>query len=179
MIKCGSIQQAQSYAHHPGLTEDVVEKQAIRLERLEAICANGHRFTFHVLSDFAYGWRDATTPNPEDFAYLDCFAGSFFQDLNLLIKRILRNSGKPVWESTKCFDLALPVACDPAPSGHRYSFSTTIWCPVCASTQVKSHDTNIVDTVSILQVTHNNWERLSMTQKRVLVEAILKEAGYL
>ena len=156
-----------------------MQLESIALCRRIAFCDNGHEFTFHVFSDFEYGRKTAWTPRPEDFAYIDCLNDPVCSELSALTKMLLRESNKKALEISDCFDHVLSYVCEPAPSGHRYSFAGKRWCPVCGIHQIHEYGTEFTDIVQVPHVTHRYWQGLSDEQKRELVFNALKEAGCL
>lgn len=152
-----------------------MQLEPIALCRRIGYCDNGHKFTYHVFSDFEYGRKEAWTPRPEDFAYIDCLNDPVCSELSALLDVLLRESNKKTLEISDCFDKVLSYVCDPAPSGHRYGFAGKRWCPVCGSHEVRESWTNFTDLVQVPHVTHRYWQGLSEQKKRELVFNALKE----
>ena len=158
-----------------------MERHKIYMVLFSAICNRGHRFTYNAFTDFEYGKRTARTPIPDDFAYVAALDDPVFHELGILVGDNLKGKGLKEWQITDCFDLVLPWACDPAPSGHRYSFDGTHWCPTCGSIEIDSYesDPRVEELVEIYHVSHENWKRLSEAEKRRVVRRALRETGCL
>lgn len=159
-----------------------MKQPAIKMIRKTAVCKDcGHKFTIYTFSDFEYGRKPAKTPVLDDFAYIDCLHDPVCKEVSSLVDEILRGTDKKDWQIADCFDLALSAACDPAPSGHEYSFTGMIWCPKCGSTNV-DYGPDIpykVETVHVPHVTHTSWQRLTEHEKRERLREALRKAGCL
>lgn len=156
-----------------------MERHRIYMVLFNAVCNRGHKFTYRDFTDFEYGKRPARTPNPDDSAYMATFDDPVFDELRKLVNEYLTGIKLKAWENARCFTAVLPWVCDPAPSGHHYSFDATLWCPRCGSTEVDSYesDPRVEELVEVYHVSHENWMRLSEAEKRGVVRHALKEAG--
>lgn len=158
-----------------------MERHKIYMVLFNAVCKRGHRFTYHGFTDFEYGKRTARTPIPDDFAYIAALNDPTFHELGKLADEYLKGTGLKEWQIADCFDVVLPLACDPAPSGHRYNFDGTHWCPMCGATEIDFYESEprVEELVEVYHVSHENWKRLSEAEKREIVRNALKEAGCL
>lgn len=156
-----------------------MEQHKIFMVLFNASCNHGHQFTFQGFTDFEYGKRTARTPLPDDLAYIAAFTDDIFREVSGMVKEYLKGAGLKAWQVSDCFDTVLTWACDPAPSGHRYSFDGTLWCPTCGATEIDFYesDPRIEELVEVYHVSHENWMHLSEAEKHAVVRNALKEAG--
>ena len=156
-----------------------MEQHVFDMVHDDAVCTNGHRFTFHRFPDMSYGLLELSTPDPHDFAYINAATDPVFAEVSRLVHDMLDNGGKKPLDIAHCIHNVLPLACDLAPSGQRYMITTTHWCPICRSTRIKIGEEipTIFDQVDMAHVTHQQWQRLNEAEKRDLVLGGLRNAG--
>lgn len=156
-----------------------MKTEPTRLLRENIWCLdNGHESFTYVATGDGYGELIGRTPLNEQ-AMLNTWRdkeSAFFDRVNNMVMEILEQEE---FRTGHCFSKVLGVACDPAPSGHLYSFTGKIWCPICGSTNLKYgiSDPPQVDIVDFPQITHTKWDSLSADEQEDLLEDALREAG--
>ena len=152
------------------------------LIRHNARCKDcGYGFTVYDFSDFEYGQKLGSTPNPRELGLLDTFNDPVFEEVEELVDEFLKPLGTEDWQRAKCFDSVFGITCDPSPSGYAYDFTGKVWCPVCGSNEI-SYGPDVppqVDVINLHVITHNAWQQLSEAEKRERLREALQKAGCL
>ena len=134
-------------------------------------CAAGHEGITHEFGQYDYGRRDGRTAQNE-LAEFDTFRDPVFDEVVQLVKELRGHDH----DYHDCFDQVLGEACDPAPSGHQYSFISAYkgWCPVCGQKNVvDAGSVRVRDTVEIPW--RSEWDSLRLPEKRARLRAALQE----
>jgi hypothetical protein len=149
--------------------------------RFTGICVNGHNFVTHQFPDFQYGEGLIRTSDPRDLAFVQAVDDPIFEEIASIVKDLVTAAGKKNWYAN-CFDQVFGIACDPAPSGQRYSLTEKVHCSVCGSTELISYgpgEPPQVDTIELPHVTYAAWQQLSHDEKRERLQIALRERGCL
>lgn len=149
------------------------------LTRWNTVCEEyGHESYIYVVAGDGYGRLLGRTPKNE-LALFDVWDNgeAFEEELSGLVHELMRRDAG----IARCFQKVLGLVCDLAPSGHHYSFTGKVWCPVCGSPNVHYtlDDPPRVDVVALPHASHSNWDKLSPRMKRELVANLLKDIGCL
>ncbi|MAG35501.1 MAG: hypothetical protein CL878_04545 [Dehalococcoidia bacterium] len=158
-----------------------------RVERWDVVCADhGHEGPTYALAGgtTTYGRLLGKTPRNE-FAEFEALDHDVYEEVKQLV---LQRRGGASGHS-RCLTQVLGVACDRAPSGYRYDFTSQRWCPVCGTSNLRECGPVIrgegaasriqIDVVDIPLVTHREWAQLSQAEKRKRLRQALREADCL
>lgn len=139
---------------------------------------HGHEAITYVLAGETYGRLLGRTPYHE-LVEFNAWEDPVFKEMEALVDGLLGPG--PRTSITDCFGVVLGAACDPAPSGQLYDFTGKIWCPVCGSPNVHywPDDPFQFEVINVPHVTHQEWQRLSETEKRKRIREALRKAGCL
>jgi len=158
-----------------------MKRLLVDLWRFTGICINGHNFITHDFPDFHYGSGIIRTADPHDLALVEAIGDPVFEEVGAIVEDLLTAAGKRNWLG-HCFERVFGIACDPAPSGQRYSLTEKVRCPICGSTDLVRYgpgEPPQVDTVELPVVTYSAWQQLSYEEKREKIREALQKAGCL
>ena len=142
-------------------------------------CAScGRSFLSPGLPDQAYGLLLFRT-NKGEVALLEAFKDKAFEEFEHLFDQVKKKfSWIDKTNDTKIFQSSFNVSADLSPSGNVYDISEEPMCPYCGSRHMASWiqtDPLQVGEKDLPVITHENWNRLSIEEKKALIEKGIQE----
>ena len=141
-------------------------------------CKNGHEFR-SPNPHGGYGEfivRGEISPEP---GLLNTVGDEVFDEVDQLLTEIGAYEGKGDMDASDLLHAIFGVACDNAPDGTQLKTSRFEACPICGNRKVKSmepvYPIQLYDG-ALFQVTHNEWSKLSKSEKITRLKKALENA---
>lgn len=142
-------------------------------------CAEcNNQFTAPGLPDSAYGKFLLISENGE-IVYLNSFVDEVFDELRTLFKKHKKNFRMiDKYNEATIFQSVFSITCDKSSSGGVYRIGGSPVCPKCKSRKMASWgEIDPLEFISedLKPVTHDNWNKLSLKEKELRIEATIKK----
>lgn len=148
------------------------ENKEIAVELSIGICKIcGSKREIYNLSGFLYGERLLLTEDGKHYAYLNCFDDTAFNEVNTIMKDLVKGNNLTLEQETNCFNKVFGISCDNIKGSKIDSFRIKESCLSCGSDQLlvsENYPPDIIK-VKLPTVTHDCWNKLDEQSKSKLI----------